>query len=104
MNHRIEIVQKFIALTLFACTLSPFVEILFHSDNSIFASGRDTESTLAVVLLLLELSFAIARLLVKLLPTNFEKLGAVYSRLDPKFRAGFANVIPTVSPPVPLRI
>lgn len=99
-----KLVQAAAALALFTCTLCPFVEMLFHSDNSIFVSGHDTESTLALVLLLIELSFAIARLLVGLLPAIFEKLASVSFDTLVQRVVNFAIVFPTVSPPVPLRI
>lgn len=91
-------------MALFACTMSPLVEMLFRSDNSIFASGRDTESTLAFVLLLIELSFAIARLLVVVNAVILQRVDIVrFRHLTP--RSGVvASVAPTISPPVPLRI
>lgn len=92
------------AASLFACTMSPFVEMLFRSDNSIFASGRDTESTLALVLLLIELSFAIARLLVSVAPVILQRVEIVRSRHVALRSSIVASVAPTISPPVPLRI
>jgi hypothetical protein len=78
--------------------------MLFHSDNSIFVSGRDTESTLAFVLLLVELSFAIARLLAVVRPAVLQRVGIVPSYRLPLLSESIAGVLPTVSPPVPLRI
>ena len=75
-------------------------------NGSIFQSGYDTESTLALLLLVLELSFAIGRLLVVLLPRVLRSLIQVYFCSDyltlsaPNF-----EVVPAgISPPLPLRI
>lgn len=99
-----KLFQSVAALALFACTLCPFVEMLLHWDNCIFASGHDTESTLAFVLLLVELSFAIARLVVLLLPAIFQRLGTISSHRIAIRRSSFPSILPTVSPPLSLRI
>src|SRR5579862_2153746 len=67
-----------IALVLLVCMVCPFAEMVFHSDNCIFVSGNDNESTLALVLLIVELAFALGKLLVVLLPRFFTKLNFVY--------------------------
>ncbi len=102
---KIKIVQSAVALALFACMLSPFVEFLLHGSGSIFISGHDTESTVAVLLLLIELSVAMAAMLVAALRTVLEKLGVVLcsNRIAAAFLI-FSKAIPTISPPVPLRI
>jgi hypothetical protein len=104
VSRRAKFVQDVLGLAIFACTLSPFVEMLFHSDNSIFVSGRDTESTLAFVLLLVELSFAIARLLAIVRPAVLQCVGIAPSRRLTLLSESVAGVLPTISPPIPLRI
>lgn len=104
MNRRAKFVQDLLGLVLFVCTLIPLVEMVFHSDNSIFVGGHDTPSTLIFVLLLVELSFAIARLLAVVRPAVLRRVGIVASdRLTPRSES-VASVLPTISPPVPLRI
>lgn len=44
-----------IAFLLLACLIWPFVEIVAHSNDSIFRDGCDTESTVAVILLSFEM-------------------------------------------------
>lgn len=95
-----------VALILLSCAVCPFAEIVLHFNGSIFQHGYDTESTLALLLLVLELSFAIGRLLVALLPRVVKNLVRVYFFSDylalsaPKFEI----VVPEISPPPPLRI
>ena len=61
---------------------------------------------MAVLLLLLELSFALGRLLVVLFPRVLKKLGLVSFNLDrfalPALNIAF--VLPEISPPLSLRI
>lgn len=95
-----------VALALLACGLCPFFEIALHFNGSIFQNGYDTESTLAVLLLLLELSFAVGRLLVALLPRIIKQLNLVCICSDRLTLPAtiFAIVLPEISPPLPLRI
>ncbi|HEX4002875.1 MAG TPA: hypothetical protein VHX36_09505 [Candidatus Acidoferrales bacterium] len=94
------------AISLLACAICPFVEIALHLNGSIFQNGHDTESTLALLLLLLELSFALGRLLVGLLTRVLKKLNLVYfcsERLTAS-ALNFPLVLPEISPPLSLRI
>lgn len=95
-----------IAASLFGCALCPLIEIALHSNGAIFQRGYDTESTLALLLLLLELSFAIGRLLVALLPCVLERLNLVcfYSDRHSLLATNFGIVLPEISPPLFLRI
>jgi hypothetical protein len=93
-----------IALALVACALCPFVETAIHWDGSIFQTGFDTESTVAVLLLLLELAYGIAQLLVVLLPPAFRGLSFVYFEQFEFRSLSFATVLPEISPPRLLRI
>lgn len=104
LSRRAKFVQDLLGLAIFACALSPLIEFLFHSDDSIFSSGHDINSTLAFVLLVVALSLAIARLLALVRPAVLQRIGVVPSyRLAPQSESA-ANVPPTISPPVPLRI
>jgi hypothetical protein len=93
-----------VALILLACAVSPFVESALHCHDTILSTGQDGESTVAVVVLLLELVLSLTSLLIFLCP-NLELKG----RLDTEFRTLTTNIefgftIPELSPPVPVRI
>lgn len=93
-----------IAIALLACLVSPYVEMAFNSNDLALLAGRDTESTIAVLLLVLELAFALAGLLVILAPGIFERvrLASPHGRLTAP--PGLAILPPELSPPLPLRI
>ena len=61
-----------IAVSLLACLLCPFVEIVVQSNDSIFNDGYDTESTVALLLLVFELGLMLP-FLVLLLPSSLKK-------------------------------
>lgn len=93
-----------IALILVICALSPFVESALDCQGSLFSTGYDGESTLAVVVLLLELVLSLTSLLVFLCPDirANERLVTQHPRLT--CESAFGVIIPDFSPPVPLRI
>jgi len=93
-----------VALALVACALCPFVETAIHWNGTIFQNGFDTESTVAVLLLLFELAYGLARVLVVLLPPVLRRLGVVYLEQLEVRSLNFATVLPDLSPPLPLRI
>jgi len=92
-------------MILIFCALSPFLETAAHWDNTIFATGYDGESTVAVLMILLELVISFAGPVVFYLCRNAEFSEPVVMR-DPFVPfdsvAGFR--IPELSPPSPLRI
>lgn len=80
------------------------VETAIHWNGTIFQSGFDTESTVAVLLLLLELAYGLARLLVVLLPSALRSLSFVcFDQLAVR-TLNFGTVLPEISPPLSLRI
>jgi len=92
------------ALILVGCALSPLVESALDCQGSVFTTGCDGETTLACVVLLLELALSLASLLVLLCP-NFQLKDRIVDscqRLTPDL--DFCVIIPDASPPVPLRI
>jgi hypothetical protein len=93
-----------IALALVACALCPFVETAIHWNSTIFQSGFDTESTVAILLLLLELAYGFARLLVVLLPSVLKSLSFVYFDQLVVRTLNFGSILPEISPPLSLRI
>jgi len=103
---KIKAFHALVAFALFICAACPFVEMALRFNGSIFQNGYDTESTLAVLLLLLELSFAIGRLLVALLPRVLKNLIRVYfcSEYLTLSAPNFEIVPPEISPPLSLRI
>lgn len=93
-----------IALALLICMICPFAEMAIHSDSCIFVSGDDNESTLALLLLVVELAFALGKLVVILIPHILTKLSLVYSGRLTLPMENFTVVPPDISPPLPLRI
>jgi hypothetical protein len=93
-----------IALILVACAVSPFVELALNYYDSVFSTGYDGESALAVVVLLLELVLSFASLLVLLWPSVQlkERVDTEHPHLTSD--SGLGLIIPDLSPPVPLRI
>src|SRR5580692_8139568 len=91
-----------IALALIGCALCPFVELAIHWNGTIFQTGFDTESTVAVLLLLLELAYGLAQLFVGLLPPVLRRLSFVYFEQLEFHSLNFASVLPEISPPLPL--
>jgi len=102
MNRRIF--HVLIALVLVACVVSPFVESALNCNDNVFSTGSDSESTLAIVVLLLELVLSLASLLVFLLP-NFQLEDRVRTESRrPTSVFGFCINISDFSSSVPLRI
>jgi hypothetical protein len=99
-----RIFHSVVALILLSCIVCPFVELALGWDNSIFMTGHDTETTLAVIILLLELIIALARILRSFSPDVevMELIVSKHTRLISE--SGLSIVIPDTSPPVPLRI
>jgi hypothetical protein len=93
-----------IAVVLLICMICPFVEMALHSDSCIFVSGHDSESTLALLLVVVELAFALGKLLIVLFPRILTKLGFVFSGRITLPALTFAVVLPEISPPLPLRV
>jgi hypothetical protein len=73
-------------------------------DDSIFITGHDTETTLAVIILLFELMITLAIILVFLLlhAQIVERIIEKSTHLISE--PGFIVLIPDASPPLPLRI
>ena len=93
-----------LALTLVVCVLCPYVEIALSWGQSLLDTGYDTETTVAVIALLLILAFALAKFLVSVLvvSTGEGPLDDSHGTLRPLL--GFISTLPDVSPPLPLRI
>ena len=93
-----------IALILLGCAVSPFVESALNCHDNVFSTGYDGETTLAVVVLLLELVLSLASLLLFLRPNIQVKERIVEKCERLTFEWDFCITIPDTSPPVALRI
>jgi hypothetical protein len=93
-----------VALVLFICAVCPFIEIALHLDDCIFLSGHDNESTLAFLLLVVELVFALGTMLVALFPRFLRRLSLAHFDRLTLSAVHFTIVLPEIFPPVPLRI
>jgi hypothetical protein len=94
-----------LALILVVCVLCPYVEFALDWNQTIFDTGYDGETVVAVIALLLILAFALARLLVSVLAdrTSGKPLDESHKPLRPIL--DFISTLPDVfSPPLPLRI
>ena len=95
-----------VGFSLLVCALCPFVEIVLRFHGSIFQHGSDAPSTLVLLFLVFELSFALGRSLVSILARVLKKLCLIYFCVDrlalPALRCGL--VLPEVPPPLSLRI
>jgi hypothetical protein len=93
-----------IALILVVCALSPFLETAVNWNDSVFATGYDGESTMAVLVLLLELVISLAGLLVCFCRNTqwTERIVITHSPFASK--SDFSITIAELSPPPPLRI
>jgi hypothetical protein len=102
--HTLIALALALALALVACALCLFIETAIHWNGTIFQTGFDTESTVAVLLLLLELAYGLAQLFAVLLPPVLRWLSFVYFEQLEFHSLNFTSVLPEISPPLPLRI
>lgn len=103
--NRVKFVQSATALALLTCALAPLFEILCHSYGSVFASGHDMNTTLALVFLIAELGFVTAKLLASVaLPSLGGMLGIIRRDTTARTHSIYMAVQPTISPPYSLRI
>lgn len=93
-----------IALVLVVCALSPFLETAVNWNDTVFATGYDGESSVAVLVLLLELVISIAGLHVCLCRTLQLGERIVIRQFSLIRELEFSFKIPELSPPPPLRI
>jgi hypothetical protein len=93
-----------IAIILVVCVLSPYLESAMDLNDSVFATGYDNETTVAILVLLLELVFSLTKLLPSLCRNSQLSTAVVVEKsfVRPGFGSGIC--ISELSPPVPLRI
>lgn len=94
-----------IAIILVVCVLSPYLESAVDLNDSVFATGYDTETTVAILVLLLELVLSLTNLLASL-SKNTRLSGPLRVMVVEKSFAApeFGIAIPELSPPLLLRI
>jgi hypothetical protein len=88
-----------LALTLVLCVLSPYVELVLNWGQSLFDTGYDTETTVAVIALLLILAFALAKFLVSDLVDRQGEAPLDESHRTLRPILDFISTLPDVSPP-----
>lgn len=99
-------IYALMALTLGICLLCPYVEWSVHSNRTIFQTGKDNETSIAVLTLSAALALVVADLARDFLPTTwrgveFPAWQIPFSTQPPVF---LAAPVPAISPPSNLRI
>jgi hypothetical protein len=89
----------FLALTLVVCVLCPYLELALNWGQSLLDTGYDTETTVAVIALLLILAFALAKFLVSVLVDSTAEGPLDESYRTLRRKVDFICTLPDVSPP-----
>jgi hypothetical protein len=93
-----------LGLVLVSCLVCPFVEFAIGWNDTIFTTGYDTESSVAVIMLLVELVLALATVIALFLPETQLAEPLVTRRYPLTSEFGVAILLPDPSLLVPLRI
>ena len=93
-----------LALTLFACAICPYIEIALHSNQYIFETGYDGETTVAIITLVLILAFALAKLLASFVPEGTTEESLFHPQETIGLSTDVGASFPDTSPPLALRI
>ncbi len=93
-----------LASILVVCVLCPYVEDALDWNQSIFDTGYDSESTVAIIALLLILTFEFGSLLVYFLRDTTGEEHFVEPQGTLRYLLDFNPTVPDISPPLPLRI
>ena len=102
MNRKV--LHAALALILITCAVCPFVELAIGWNDTIFSTGYDTESLVAVVTLLLDLAIALAGAIAALIAGLHRTEPPVVRYVILVFASGFDILLPDCSPPISLRI
>jgi hypothetical protein len=92
------------ALILVICLVCPYVETALGWDGNIFMTGQDSETTVVVVILLLELVVALTGILSLFRPDIGVSVDLAKESSPLAYRSDFRLTSPDTSPPVALRI
>ena len=94
-----------VAIILVVCVLSPYLESAVDLNDSVFATGYDTETTVAILMLLLELVLSLTNLLASVCRSvQLSAPAAVVRNSFGTRESSFGIRISELSPPLPLRI
>jgi len=93
-----------VGLGLLICMACPDIEFLCHSTDCIFLSGHDMETSVALLLIVIELTIASIKLVAAFLPRLLARLVSIESDHFALCSFVFAPVSPAASPPLALRI
>jgi len=93
-----------LGLILVGCLVCPFVELAIGWNDTIFSTGYDTESTVAIVMLLVELVLALGSAVAFVLSDVHMTEPVVTTHRLSVFEFDFGRLLPYFSPPIPLRI
>lgn len=99
-----KLFHTLIGLGLLICMACPDIEFLFHSNDCIFLNGHDVETSVALLLIILELTVASLKLAVAFAPSLLARLVSFQPDECSFTRFAFAAVTTTPSPPLELRI
>ena len=99
-----EALHILLGLVLVACLVCPYVEFAIGWNDTIFTTGYDTESSVAVVMLLVGLVLALAAVIALFLPETQLAEPLVARRCPLTSEFGIVIVLRDPSLLVPLRI
>lgn len=96
--------HAFMGLGLLGCAICPVIEFLCRSNDCIFQTGHDTETTLALLFILIELAVASLKLVVPAVARVLSFLDNLKVVQISFVGAALSFAVPTLSPPLLLRI
>jgi len=99
-----EALHILLGLVLVACLVCPYVEFAIGWNDTVFTTGYDTESSVAVVMLLVGLVLALAAVIALFVPETQLAEPLVTRRCPLTSEVGVALALPDPSLLVPLRI
>lgn len=99
-----KLFHSLIGLGLLICMACPDIEFLFHSSDCIFLNGHDIETSVALLLIILELTVVSLKLAITFVPSLFARLASFQTDECSAACLAFAAVTTTPSPPLELRI
>lgn len=100
----VRAIHLLVGLILLVCMACPDIENLCHSTGNIFVSGHDLETSVALLVIVLELSAASLKLAIDFLPALVGRLVTLESLCAVCDHTWFFAVVPTSSPPLTLRV
>ena len=101
---RRKVFHLVLGLILIACLICPFVEVANGWNDGLFSTGYDTESAVAIVMLLVELVLALGSAVAFVLSDLRVTEPLVTTHRLLVFEFDFGSLLPYYSPPIPLRI